>query len=40
MALLANIEQFWPKVAYNGLVFVMVSKYDTLGPYLSLHYLF
>jgi len=24
-------------VAYNGPVYVTVSSYDTLGPYLSLH---
>jgi len=28
------------KVAYNGPVFVIVSRYDRFGSYLSLYYLF
>jgi len=29
--------QISSKVAYNGSVFVAVSRYDRLGPYLPLH---
>jgi len=29
--------QISSKVAYNGPVFITVSRYDRLGPYLSLH---
>jgi len=39
-ALWDKIGRIWPGVAYNGAVFVKVRRYDRLGPYLSLHYLF
>jgi len=39
-ALWDKIGQISSKVAYNGPVTVTVSRYDRLGPYLSLHYLF
>jgi len=39
-ALFDKIGQISSKVAYNGPVFVTVSRYDRLGLYLSLHYLF
>jgi len=39
-ALWDEIGQIGSKVAYNGPVFVPVPRYDILGPYLSLHYLF
>jgi len=34
------IGQICSKVAYNGPLLVTLSRYDRLGPYLSLHYLF
>jgi len=39
-ALWDKIGQISFKVSYNGPVFVTVSRYDRLVPYLSLHYLF
>jgi len=39
-ALWDRIGQILSKVAYNGLVCVIVSTYDKFGPYLSLYYLF
>jgi len=39
-ALCDKIGQIRCKVAYNGPVFVTVSRYDRLGLYLSLHYFF
>jgi len=39
-ALLDRIGRIWSNVAYSGPVFVIVSRYDRLGPYLSLHNLF
>jgi len=39
-ALWDKISQNWSKMAYNAPVFVIVSRYDRLGPYLSLYYLF
>jgi len=38
-ALWVKIGRISSKVAYNFPVFVTVSRYDRLGPYLSLHYL-
>jgi len=35
-----NFGEISSKVAYNGALFVTVSRYDRLGPYLSLHNLF
>jgi len=35
-----KIGQISSKVAYNDSAFVAVSRYDRLGPYMSLHYLF
>jgi len=35
-----KIGQIWSKMAYNVPVFVIVSRYDRLGPYLSLYYNF
>jgi len=40
MALRDKIGRIWSSVAYNGPVFVIVSRYDRLRPYLSLHYVF
>jgi len=37
-ALWDMIGRIWSGVAFNGPVFVRVSRYDRLGPYLSLHY--
>jgi len=39
-ALLEKICRIWSNVAYNDPVFVIVSRYDRLGPYVSLNYLF
>jgi len=39
-ALWDKIGQFWSKMTDNIPVFVIVSRYDRLGPYLSLYYLF
>jgi len=39
-ALLDKIGRIWPNVAYNDPVFVIVSRYDRLGLYLSLYCLF
>jgi len=39
-ALCYRIVQISSKVAYNGPVFVTLSRYDRLRPYLYLHYLF
>jgi len=39
-ALWDKICQVCSKVAYSGPVFVIVSRYDRLGSYLSLYYLF
>jgi len=39
-ALLDKIGRIWSNVTYNGPVFGIVSRYDRLGPYLSLYYLF
>jgi len=39
-ALWDKIGQIWSKMAYNGAVFVTEPRYDTLVPYLYLHYLF
>jgi len=39
-ALWDKIGQISSKVSCNGPVFVTVSWYDRLGPYMSLHYLF
>jgi len=36
---LDRIGRIWSNVAYNGPVFVIVSRYDRLGPHLSLYYL-
>jgi len=35
-----KIGRIWSNVAYYGPEFVIVSRYDRLGPYLSLYYLF
>jgi len=35
-----KIGQIWSQVAYNGPVFVKVSRYDILGPFLPLYYHF
>jgi len=35
-----KIGQIWSKVAYNVPTIVIVPRYDRLGAYLSLHYLF
>jgi len=40
MTLCDKIGQISSKVAYNGRVFVRVSRYDMLGPCLSLYYHF
>jgi len=37
-ALWDKIGQIWSKVAYNGPVFVIVSRDDILGPCLTLYY--
>jgi len=34
-----KIGQIWSNVAYNGPIFVIVSRYDRLGSYLSLYFL-
>jgi len=39
-ALWDMIGRIWSIVAYNGTIFVIVSRYCRLGPYVSLHYLF
>jgi len=39
-ALWNKIDQIRTKVAYNSPEFVTVPRYDRLGPYLYLHYLF
>jgi len=39
-ALWDMIGRIWSNLAYNGPVFVIVSRYDRLVIYLSLHYLF
>jgi len=39
-ALWDKIGQIWSKVAYNCPVFFVVSRYDILGPCLSLYYHF
>jgi len=39
-ALWDKIVRIWSNVVYNGPVFVIVSRYDRLGSYLSLYYLF
>jgi len=39
-ALWDKIGQIWSDVAYNGPVFLIVSRYDRLGPRLSLYYFF
>jgi len=39
-ALLDKFGQVSSKVEYKGTVFVTVARYDRLGPYLSLHYIF
>jgi len=39
-ALWDKTGQFSSKVAYNRPVFVTVSRFDRLGPYLSLYYIF
>jgi len=39
-ALWDKIGQLSSKVVYNGPVFVTVSRYDVLGPYMSVHSLF
>jgi len=38
MALWGMMEQVWPKVGYNGPIYVLVSRYDKLWPYLYLYY--
>jgi hypothetical protein len=38
--ILRKIDQIWSKAAYNGPIFVIVSRYDRLGPYLARSYLF
>jgi len=39
-ALWPKICRIWSIVAYSGPVFVIVSRYDRLGPYISLYYPF
>jgi len=39
-ALWNKIGRIWSGVVYNGPVFVSVSRSDSLGPYVSLYYLF
>jgi len=39
MAYWYKIYQIWSKAEYNGPIFVIVSRYDILGPYLSLYYI-
>jgi len=39
-ALWDEFGRIWSNVAYNGPVFDILSKYDRLGPYLSLYYPF
>jgi len=39
-ALWDKIDQISSKEAYNVPVFDKMSRYDRLGPYMSLHYLF
>jgi len=39
-ALWDKIDRIWSNVAYNGPVFVIVSRYDRLGAYVTLYYLF
>jgi len=33
MALWGKVEQNWPKVAYNGPIYVLVAGYDKFWPY-------
>jgi len=33
MALLSQIEQIWPKVVYNGPIYVLEARYDKFWPY-------
>jgi len=40
MTLWDKIGQIWSNVAYNGPIFVIMSRYDRLGSYLFLSYLF
>jgi len=40
IALWSKIEQILSKVAYNGLIYVLVMRYDKFWPYLCLHYHF
>jgi len=40
MALWGKIEQIWPKVAYNGPIYVRVARYVKFWPYECLHYQF
>jgi len=40
MARWGNIEQIWPKVAYNSTIYVLVARYDKFWPYQCLHYQF
>jgi len=39
-ALWDKIGRIWTNVAYTGPVYVIVSRYDRLGPHVSLYYLF
>jgi len=39
-ALWVKLGRTWSNVAYNYPVYVIVPKYDRLGPYVSLYYLF
>jgi len=40
MSLWGKIAQIWPKVAYNDLLYVLMSRYDKFWPYLCLYYQF
>jgi len=39
-ALWDKIVRIWSNVAYSGQVFLIVSRYDRLGPYFPLYYPF
>jgi len=39
-ALFHKIGRTWSNVAYNDPVFLIVSRYDGLGPYVSMYYIF
>jgi len=40
MAHSGRFAQIMPKVAYNGAIYVLVSRYDKFWPYFCLHYQF